>query len=64
VNLSADFTLNQANNISRYLPLKIFDTTLVNWLEHAFLGGQAESGRAILNGRLTDFPFEENQARS
>lgn len=55
--LSANFTLQQAGNVARYLPLKIFDPALSDWLKQAFLTGEVQAGSAILRGRLSDFPF-------
>ena len=58
INLSGQFAMMNAARISDYLPLKIFDPDLVKWLRHAFLQGQVDSGKAILQGRLTDFPYD------
>lgn len=58
INLTSDFSLSQAKNISNYLPLKIFEPELVDWLRHAFVGGQVVTAHAIVQGRLSDFPFD------
>lgn len=58
VKLSGDFAMANAGHIAAYLPLKTFSSTLAKWLINAFSGGQLESGRAILQGRLSDFPFD------
>lgn len=55
--LSANFTVQQAGNVSRYLPLKSFDADLSDWIKQAFLAGEVQAGNAILRGRLADFPF-------
>lgn len=59
--LSANFTLQQAGNVSRYLPLKFFDAALSDWLKQAFLAGEVQAGSAILRGRLADFPFNKGE---
>lgn len=59
-NIKANFTMQHANQIDHYLPIKIFSPKLRNWLQHAFLAGEVKSGEAILNGPLNDFPFDNN----
>lgn len=63
VDLNADFSLNDAADINHYLPNKIFDSELVNWLQHAFVGGHIESGKAIVQGNLRDFPFDNGNGK-
>lgn len=58
INLSGDFKVMNAAHISNYLPLKIFEPDLVKWLRAAFISGQLESGKAIVQGKLSDFPFD------
>lgn len=60
VNIAANLALNQAQHIKYYLPLKIFDKSLSDWLRSAFLTGRAESGSLLLKGKLTDFPFDHD----
>lgn len=57
--ISANFTMQKAAHISRYLPLYHFDKNLAQWLQQAFLSGEVKSGNAILRGALTDFPFDD-----
>lgn len=56
--LKGQFTLQKAQHITRYLPLKIFDPDLVKWLQNAFSRGEIESGYAVIKGPLADFPFD------
>lgn len=58
--LKGNFSLQKANHASRYLPMKIFSADLVEWLQEAFLAGNIQSGSAILKGKLSDFPFDNN----
>lgn len=57
--LSANFTVQKANHIARYLPMRIFDSNLAAWLREAFLSGEVPSGNAVLRGPLSDFPFDK-----
>lgn len=59
--MNANFTMQKASHISRYLPMRTFDASLVTWLKEAFLSGEVKSGHAVLRGPLSDFPFDNNQ---
>lgn len=61
LNLSADFSVKNVRNIANYLPLHVFGADLSKWLRNAFLGGKIESGKAVFQGRLADFPFENKK---
>lgn len=63
IDLAADFSLANAAAINNYLPGKILDDDLNNWLRHAFIGGQLTSGKAILQGNLNDFPFDNGTGK-
>lgn len=56
--LSATFTMQNVNRISRYLPMKVFDPQGADWLRNAFVKGELVSGDAKLQGKLIDFPFD------
>lgn len=58
IDLSANFTLLNAAHVSDYLPLKIFKPDLGKWLHQAFLSGKATNGTVDVQGRLSDFPFD------
>ena len=60
IDLTGTFTLKQAAHVTTYLPLKIFDPSLVTWLQGAFISGSATQGQATLKGSLTDFPYDHN----
>lgn len=57
IDLTADFTLLDAKQITRYLPLKIFEPDLTKWLLQAFRSGSGEKGKIIVKGNLQEFPF-------
>lgn len=59
VDLNANFALHKANYITRYMPTRILDKDFNEWLSQAFLGGEVKSAKAILRGKLTDFPFDK-----
>lgn len=63
IDLSADFSVLNARNIQNYLPLKILEPDLIHWLKNAFQRGEIVSGKAILQGSLRDFPFDNKAGK-
>ncbi|HSW69814.1 MAG TPA: YhdP family protein [Gammaproteobacteria bacterium] len=63
IQLTSQFTLRNAKNVSHYLPLKIFDPDLIIWLKNAFLAGQVVNGNALVKGKLSDFPFADGTGK-
>lgn len=63
IDLTGSFSMPRGKNVSNYLPLQTFKPTLHHWLQNAFLAGEVTSGKAILQGRLADFPFDNNQGK-
>ncbi len=63
INLTGDFRLAHAKNINLYLPLKIFEPALIDWLRHAFVDGQADAGKIVVQGKLSDFPFDNGTGK-
>lgn len=57
-NLSANFTLHNVQHVAHYLPTKILNPDLAEWLRGAFVMGDAQSGSLVLRGALADFPFD------
>lgn len=62
-NLAASMVMPKANHVSHYLPAKIMDKDLVNWLNAAFLSGDIQSAKAELIGPLADFPFDKGNGK-
>lgn len=60
IDLNANLAVSRVEHVTRYLPMKIFDKEVQDWLQHAFLAGEVSSATAILKGRLNDFPFDKN----
>lgn len=58
LDIDANFTMQDAERVTQYLPMKIFDPSLVTWLDQAFLSGVIQSGKATVRGQLKDFPFD------
>jgi uncharacterized protein (TIGR02099 family) len=56
--IKANFVLQKAEHVSRYLPLKNFSPYLVKWLQEAFLSGEVKDGHLELRGALNEFPFD------
>ena len=47
----------------KYLPAKIMNDGAVDWLDHAFIGGQVHRGEMVIQGALDQFPFLDGQGR-
>lgn len=62
-NITGNFTLQKADRVIHYLPLKVFDKNLVTWLEQAFLSGEVKSGHVEVQGDLANFPFGNNNGK-
>ncbi len=61
INLTIDFSIQRLENLSKYAPARILNPELVVWLNSAFLSGKIESGKIVLQGNLTDYPFEKGK---
>ncbi len=59
--IKANFIMPKASHITRYLPMRIFDSALAKWLKEAFLSGEVKSGHAGLHGPLSAFPFDKGE---
>ncbi len=51
------------SKISHFLPVSIMHESLVSWLDKGILGGKVETGTVIFNGKLNEFPFEDNNGK-
>jgi len=61
VDITGNFTMEKVNRVTHYLPLKLFEKGLSDWLKQAFLSGEIKSGKLLLKGALNDFPFEQGK---
>lgn len=63
LNLSGLFSVPHAAQIENYLPVKIFEPPFVKWLHNRFQGGQLASGTVTVQGKLSDFPFDNGTGK-
>lgn len=62
MDLQIAFANDDLRQIPRYLPGKVMDAKLLDWLNHAFIGsGRIPSGGLLFYGNLADFPFKRGQ---
>lgn len=59
IDLTGNFSVNNGPRIIDYLPVKLWDASLRKWLDNAVLSGQVTDGTAVLQGKLSDFPFDQ-----
>ena len=60
LDIKGNFALQKANHITKYLPTKVFEPNLVEWLQEAFFAGEVKSGELVVHGSLADFPFDHD----
>lgn len=63
VNLLSYVNVKNAAQLIHYLPLKKADPELARWLGQAFHKGSFEQGKIILRGKLSDFPFNNQNGQ-
>lgn len=63
VSLSARVREGRAKAVPGYLPAHIMSAGSVDWLDKAFVDGHIATGRILLHGRLSSFPFRQQQGR-
>jgi uncharacterized protein (TIGR02099 family) len=44
---------------SRYLPVSVMPPTVVEWLDHALVGGRVDEAQVVFRGETRAFPFRE-----
>jgi uncharacterized protein (TIGR02099 family) len=59
LDLQSAFSMEDAAQISRYLPVTIMPEAVVDWLDHAFVKGRLSDGGLLFYGKLKDFPFKD-----
>lgn len=60
MDLQTAFSAKDMSKAPTYYPTKIMSKTLVDWLDHAFIGGTLTKGDFLFYGNLKGFPFEKN----
>ena len=63
LNLTGHFSFANVEKIENYLPMKLFEPPLVKWLPHRFQSGKIASSKVIVQGKLSDFPFEKGEGK-
>ncbi len=61
MDLQTAFSAKDMSKAPTYYPTKIMSKTLVDWLDHAFIGGTLTKGDFLFYGNLKDFPFEKGE---
>ena len=59
--LQTAFSGKNMAKASTYYPIGVMDSMLVDWLDHAFIGGNVPKGDVLFYGNLIDFPFKNGQ---
>lgn len=59
INLESDFVISNTKHIDNLVP-KNLDRDFIAWLNNAFHGGQVIDGKAVIKGRISDFPFDHD----
>ncbi len=60
IDLQSSFSSPDMSKAPLYLPVGVMSKSLVNWLDHAFIGGRISKGEFLLRGELDKFPFKNS----
>ena len=63
MDLQVQFNNVNAAQTSRYLPVAIMSSALVDWLDRGIVSGRISQGGVVFLGRLDDFPFNKNEGQ-
>ena len=61
LDLQVNIEKANATAIKKYLPLIIMKGEFKEWVDKAFVAGDIKDGGIVLNGRLNQFPFNNNE---
>jgi uncharacterized protein (TIGR02099 family) len=61
IDLNTTFSGLAVNRAKVYFPTTLMRKGLVDYLDKAFIAGQATNGKMLLYGNLVDFPFRQHQ---
>jgi len=56
---SADYSLDSAVGVTRYIPKGAVPSGVTDWLDSALLAGKVSDGVVAFEGNVNDFPFDE-----
>ncbi|MFV2060164.1 MAG: YhdP family protein [Gammaproteobacteria bacterium] len=63
IDLQVNFKDGDIAKAKNYYPVSIMDKELVEWLDKSLESGFVKTGGVVLQGRLADFPYLENQGK-
>ena len=63
LDLQTVFAEGDVASAYKYLPVGIMPPRTVTWLDRALVSGRVDSGAALFQGRLGDFPFDRADGR-
>lgn len=63
VNSKVSFKIKDVTEISTLYPVTTTPVAVVKWLDKSIKGGVLDKGIFILNGRLSDFPFDKGNGK-
>ncbi|MEF3075074.1 YhdP family protein [Methylobacter sp. Wu1] len=59
MDLQSAFVGHDISQAKHYLPVGIMGKSVVDWLDHAFIGGRIKKGGMLFYGNPGDFPFKD-----
>ncbi|MCP3851264.1 MAG: hypothetical protein GY694_13640 [Gammaproteobacteria bacterium] len=60
MNLTAFYENVDVQAISNYIPAKVMDVGLVEWLDYSLISGLVPDGGIAFRGNLSDFPYQKH----
>tara|TARA_B100001057_G_scaffold481529_1_gene555657 strand:- start:1461 stop:5303 length:3843 start_codon:yes stop_codon:yes gene_type:complete len=63
IDLESDWNILDIAQAKQYIPRKILNPNLFNWIQMALVSGSISQGTTILNGTLDKFPFDDGQGQ-
>lgn len=61
IDLQTHVSKGDISKVSNFLPVTIMDKELVDWLDTSLLKGKVNKSTVVLNGKLSDFPFDNKE---
>ena len=63
IDLESDWNISDLEQAKLYIPKKILNPNLYDWIQMALVSGSVSQGKTILNGALDKFPFDDGQGQ-
>lgn len=61
LDIQGNFSLDQASEVAGFLPDRLLGAGTLQWFEEGLREGRVQEGTLSLNGRASDFPFDEGR---